>query len=352
MFASFVGYYFSDYGVYVNSVSHNNFILFVFALIGLIFLSAARPNFDFMVKMYKYISWLLIFFFIYQVLCTFFLYIEPILPFSFLERLQETERNGVLGYSDYYRFSSVFSEPSHFAQYLSPLSVFYLYGYKDIIKQSYRKAIYVSLAILFCISGTGIAILGIIWGCYVLQNIKKFNAKHFFFLFVVGSVFLIIFLNSIGMMTMVNDMTDSNNNKTLDRVTRGFYLFADLPIVKQIFGLGYQCISASSKIYQMRYADVISNGHNEYLSDITSLLITGGIIGFVYIVYILKRIFVYKSKIAILMTLVVLGVMSSESTLGSLMMFYICMIFATLQISNRNDGSTENFNNSTRLQYR
>ena len=328
--ASVIGYNFSDYANMVSSVSKNNFILFVFSSVGLICLSAANVNYDFFVKAYVMICWLLIFFFIYQLLCTFLLHLEPILPFSFLERVEETERNGVLGYSNYFRFSSMFSEPSHFAQYLSPLPAFYLYGYKNIIFPDIKKAVYASLPILFCISGTGIAILAVIWGYYISSNVKKFSAKQLFFLVLMIIIFLLVFYNSVGLLTMLNDMTDSNENKTLDRVSRGFLLFSELPFDKQFWGLGYQCIGASSKFYHMQYANVISNGHTEYLSDISSLLITGGVIGFLFIVYFMKKVFTHNRGLSKIMSLIVLAIMFSESTLGSLMMFYLCMIFSTI----------------------
>lgn len=326
---SVIGYNFSEYSSYVTQTSKNNFIVFCLAYVGLVFLSATRQDYTYFIRTYKILCWGMIIFFLYQFACT-LLHTTPIRPFDFLQRLQESERTGVLSYANYFRFSSVFNEPSHFAQYLSPLPALYMYGYKDVIRKSITFAIIATLPVLFCISGTGIALMCIVWGFFLFKNIAKFTIKQKLFVVIVGIITTICIMRSVGIITMVDQMADSNDNKTLDRVSRGFYLFADLPIFYQIAGIGYQCVSASSKIYYMRYANVISNGHNEYLSDITSILLTGGIIGFSYLVFLFKKIMNSHNELLKIISLVVIGIMFSEATIGALTMFYICMIFATM----------------------
>lgn len=328
--SSMIGHYLSEYSSYVIQTSKNNFIVFCLAYVGLVFQGATRQDYSYFIKTYKIICWVLIIFFLYQFGCTSLLHTTPIRPFDFLQRLQESEQTGVLSYVDYYRFSSVFSEPSHFAQYLSLLPPLYMYGYKDVIRKNIKLAIITTLPVLFCISGTGIVIMGVIWGYFLFKNIARFSIKQKIFTVIIGVIAVICISLSVGIMIMVDDMTDSANNKVLDRVSRGFYLFADLPIFHQIVGIGYQCVSASSKIYHMRYADVISNGHNEYLSDVTSILLTGGIIGFSYLAFLLKKIMSSQNELLKIISLAVIGIMSSEATIGALTMFYVCMVFATI----------------------
>lgn len=327
---SMIGYKFSEYSSFVIQTSKNNFIVFCLAYVGLVFLGATRQDYTYFIRTYKIICWGLIFFFLYQFSCTLLLHTTPIRPFDFLQKLQESERTGVLSYANYFRYSSVFSEPSHFAQYLSPLPALYIYGYKDVIRKNIKLAIITTLPVLFCISGTGIVIMGIIWGYFLFKNIARFSIKQKMFTVIIGIIAAICISGSVGIMTMMDEMADSADNKTLDRVSRGFYLFADLPIFHQIVGIGYQCVSASSKIYHMRYADVISNGHNEYLSDVTSILLTGGIIGFSYLAFLLKKIMSSQNELLKIISLAVIGIMSSEATIGALTMFYVCMVFATI----------------------
>ena len=209
------------------------------------------------------------------------------------------------------------------------MPVFYLYGYKDIFKKSTKNALIATLPVLLCISGTGIAIMGIVWGYYFFFNLRNFNAKQLFGIAIIAVVFAIIYVNSTGLITMVEEMSDSSENKTLDRVTRGFLLFGDLPLDKELFGIGFQNVMAASKVYHMKLANVISNGHNEYVCDIASILLTGGIVGFTYVIYLLRRIFFSKKMMFKNMSIAVLGIFISEATLGALTLFYVLIVLAT-----------------------
>ncbi len=325
---SFHAFFFSEYSSYILPTSRNNFLIFSIAFLCIIFLSASKFDFVFFIKLYRIISFILIAFFIYQVICTLFLHISVIQPLSFLKRTIESERDGVLSYYNYFRFSSLFNEPSHFAQYLSPLPIFYLYGYKGIFEKSLFKALLATLPVLLCVSGTGIVIMGIVWSYYFMANYRSFDTKRVLSFIIIGIVFVLIFLNSTGLNTMVEEMSDANENKTLDRVSRGFLLFHDLPFDKQLFGIGFQNITAASKIYHMKLADVISNGHNEYVCDIASLLLTGGLFGFSYLIYLFGKLFVSGRKMLKNMSLAVLGIFMSEATLGTLTMFYVIMVLS------------------------
>lgn len=347
-FSSICAYYISDYSSYVVQTSKNNFILCFISITTLCFLYTMRLDFSVFVKLYKYVCFFLIGYFFYQIVCISVLHSTPIHLFKdILHFTSLGERNGIISTGDYFRFSSLFSEPSHFSQYLSPLVVFYLLGYNDIIKKSIPMALGVSLIILFSISGTGIGICAIIWAIYLFHEGYLYKFKNLMAVMLVAIGLVVILSASEGIIDMFNQMTDSSDNKTSDRVTRGFSLFFDLPLLKQITGIGYQCVAASTKIYHMKLGDVISNGHNEYVSDISSILLTGGLIGFTYIISLGIRIYRYRYFNVKLMSCAVFGIFMSEASLGALTMFYVCLIFSLVNLNDTSKNNGSNLSNNT-----
>lgn len=346
--SSFWGYYISDYSHYVIQTSKNNFILCILSISILCVLHSVKLNYDKFVKFYKYISFFLIGYFFYQVICLLVLHTSPVnILTDYFHLPALSERNGIYSTESYFRFSSLFSEPSHFSQYLAPLVVYYLVGYRDIIKKSIPMALGVSMIILFSISGTGIGICAIIWAVYLYHEGYLFKFKNLIVVLFVAICLFVILSASEGIIDMVNQMTDSSDNKTSDRVTRGFSLFFDLPLLKQITGIGYQCVSASTKIYHMKLGDVISNGHNEYVSDISSILLTGGLIGFTYIISLGIRIYRARYFNVKLMTCAVFGIFMSEASLGALTMFYVCHIFSLVNLNDTSEYNGSNLSNNT-----
>ena len=338
LFTTAFAYMFSPYGIYIQSTSINNLIIFEDCAIILLIVSACKSfDYDYFVKAYKWISLCIIFYLLYQFYNFFILGRNVEHLFSFFKlNIEGTTTDSIRTYSGGYgRFSSVFREPSHLSQYLTPLVVFYLYGYKGVIKKNVRYALLVSACMIFSISGTGIAINIIVWFIFLVRNCRNISIRKLpiliFYLFV-GICLCIVALGSVGISTMISEMSDSNDNKTLDRVSRGFLIFEELPVDKQIIGIGYQCVSAATKVYGLKYGNIIANGHNEYLSDVTSILVTGGLLGFIYVIYILMKIVRFRSEPLLLMSLAVVGILCSEATLGTLTLFYILMILSYSRI--------------------
>ena len=249
------------------------------------------------------------------------------LPFLELSETYYVRRNlfGIYKAGAYIRYSSLFIEPSHLAQYLAPYLCMLLYGYKSIVKRNIILALIVTVSVVLSISGTSIALVGIIWLYFFLRN-GSITRKKLFYIFAI-TIILAIAMMYLWQLPGIQDMIlgfledDSGTGKIGYRVTRGFLIFLELPLFYKVFGIGYQCVEPASRTFGISLGYDVVSSHKEYLNDISSILISFGLIGFVFVLAFLYKMFQIKNKLSLLLCITCVLIMLSEATFGSIFLF-------------------------------
>lgn len=191
--------------------------------------------------------------------------------------------------------SSFFLERGDFAWYVLPCVVLYLYGAKD---KKYGKALLVSGVIVLTTSASGLIGLICIWGFCLLKFllcVKKKNKEINFFTVggitaIGGSVVLFAYTN-IGMRLIcrVKEVIDGVEGIRLSsgylRVIKGFEVYLDLPFPYQIFGIGAGNLVNFAQIHTGFLEKFNQNGMLEYMSGITYILVSGGILSLVLFLF-------------------------------------------------------------------
>jgi hypothetical protein len=188
-------------------------------------------------------------------------------------------------FSRFYRPSSFFLEPAHFAAYVIPMLAFVLfYKYKDSKFKSILLAAIITVALLLSTSGGGIILASFLWGAWSLKFIKGQNTylsvlKLILVLVIVFLVVLPVFnaellVKSLGRLFSDNQLSSSNI-----RIVRGFSVFSMLPITYKIFGVGYGNYAtyvienSITTIYDLK-------GNSTWVNASAYILMGTGIIGF------------------------------------------------------------------------
>ncbi|WP_026497113.1 hypothetical protein [Butyrivibrio sp. WCD3002] len=345
---SIYAYNLSDYSSMVQNAAPHNLIVLCDSIILAIICFEDGMDYRLLVSMYKYLCYFLLLYICFQFVGIKIPGLTMTGRISILEvadsYLNRGANFGVYPMGGYIRYSSLFIEPSHFAQYLAPFLCMNLYGYEDIIKKNFILSIIISLLMVMSISGTSIAIAMVIWGYYFFRELKSLTPSKMIIILLavlLAIVLIWVALQQAGIIAMLERMTNVNDNKVTDRVTRGFAVFLELPILEKLFGIGYQCVYPLSIKYGIEVGYQVTNNVREYVNDISSLLLSFGMVGFGPIVYLGIRAFKGSNKAELLMYISCLSIFISECTFGVtwLMLINMCIAsYKTRGIKNKQAG--------------
>lgn len=269
--------------------------LFSFSLVSFtLFLGFSCRYFylDFGLKIYKIVVLFSSFFFFIQELMFLFLDyrmvgLVPFLPLNMAAEIATVDFIAWLSIST--RSASIFLEPAHFSQYITPLLAFELFKNKG---QYNFYTILISAVILFQGSGTGILIMALIWGIWILIYIKNitFLKKLIILIFIIPiiSFSVYIYLKSDFGKRMFERNTEFNEISATSsgyvRAVRGFHLFSEFPTSNKYLGMNSP-IEIKSFINQSSMYNLFQE--NDLLfSGIQSILIYGGFFGmFLFLIH-------------------------------------------------------------------
>ena len=205
--------------------------------------------------------------------------ISGVIPFlKFYNREVESIGEGRL-----LRICSLFAESSHFAVYEIPALIMYLFK-KAHQKNILLKIVIISLSILLSTSSNGLIIMIIAYFAFIVYKYyRRINLLYF----ILGGIILLGAFYFISKSKFIDDVTyglfvqevDMTTSKAEMRIYRGFNMYVDLPLDKQLFGVGWRnaqryCRSCNKALYNTYYADVF-----DYFNSIAGSLIYSGIIG-------------------------------------------------------------------------
>lgn len=213
-------------------------------------------------------------------------------------------------YSQLFRPQSIFLEPGVFAQFLLPgliLSLFKFNQKRDFI--SIKRGIFISLVLILTLSSQAIALTIFIWLLYIIKTLKKSGFKKIFKI-VIFSIFiftifisLIVSVEPLRKATIGRYIEKTTYNSTDVRVYRGFQVYSELDPVHKLIGVGFGNVTSYVKSNNITtksdlYA-VDNNGNKlfnyEYMNSIAYILVTGGLVTFLFFSYFMFDIF-KKSK--------------------------------------------------------
>lgn len=248
-------------------------------------------------------------------------------------------------YEIIFRPTSIFPEPAAFAQYMAPLLVLTLFTSVGK-KRRLMLAAFISLVMVLSTSTNGIVFSICTWIIYFIycnyRSVKRNNVLTFLFpLIIFGVVFFFFVLltddNAISNYTarQFNDIFNMNTSASgYLRVLRGFDIYSQLNILEEIFGIGmgtYQSYYAMGSIY-------VLDGEVEYMSSLSYLFVSTGIIGFLLFIYALFYNSIGKGICSKILAMWVVLVFTSSSVFNS-------PIYALVYLLILYSGSLD-FNNS------
>lgn len=184
----------------------------------------------------------------------------------------------------YFRATSVFLEPAQFAQFVAPCLALTLFPCSGKKRIDYRIAVFFSISLLMSTSANGYAFTAVIWIVWYLYNCfsSKYNVSIIaIFISGVLAVTVVILLykyNSLFNLdaNRIINIGDQKNNSANMRVLKGFYIFDALDSVFKIFGIGFGNYDSFVSVYPIT---AIYDVSSEYMSSLSYILVSSGIIG-------------------------------------------------------------------------
>ncbi|MEK5585139.1 hypothetical protein MKZ21_23100 [Paenibacillus sp. FSL P2-0536] len=239
-------------------------------------------------------------------------------------------------YYHQFRPTSIFLEPAHFAQYVIPCLILFLFPYKknEVIKL--KSALYVSIALLFSSSAIGIILMLVTWSIWFLKNgvdSKNIGYKFFlilsfavaigvcFYLYQSGNEYVRV-LSRIGEINLNAEDQSSGNI----RVLRGFNIWSQFPELFKILGIGfgnYETFVVNNSINTFLYN---VNGASDYMSTISDILVYSGVLGAILFLRFMMKSFLVGSFTCKSLIIIML-LMFFASSLYSSPLYAICMSF-------------------------
>lgn len=325
---------------YGNSYSGtNSFTFLITNVLTVVFIIGINDHLSSSIKHYYFIA---VYFVVALYLLQFFGYyafgIIISLKIPFLTIPEEFYNQGLLGVSGsmslgLMQFSSLFTEKSHFAQYIIPSLVISLFDEGKGWKKSVFQLI-ISLVLLSSASGVGIVSVFFVWILYyILSKRKGFRL----IIALVFLLFLLVFVHNI-LIEVIPSYSDtakslffkgvSSYSKADYRIYRGFSAFNFIAPIDKIFGIGYRQFADYSNYYGFQESFGLSD-NREYLNAISQVLIYFGVIGFIFFIRSLYTIFIALSKNGKILILIFFII----SCASSILFESTAMLYITLALS-------------------
>ena len=229
-------------------------------------------------------------------------------------------------YSYSFRPTSLFLEPAHYALYVSPAIVLFLRNYK-YHKQDLWKAILVSLGILVSTAMTGYLFLAVAWCSLFFDSLKRQKWNTLILILIVGCIGFILFSRTEYYSTFwarISQLSSHSKGSSIEvRLLHGFDVFSTLGIEHKLLGIGLGNFSSYS--LASHYFDSI-----EYMSSISYILVSGGVVGFILFALSILKIFHYfsvrEAKIIFIQLIVAYCVGSTLFSLWDTFIIIVCMV--------------------------
>ncbi len=259
-------------------------------------------------------------------------------PYS--ELINVLNRRNSLGI---WRVSSIFPEPAHFAQYTLMGLAILLFNENSKLKENWNwnliKSIIITIAIIISASANGYFIgvsLWLIWFLYTFR--EKITTRKLF----IGVVFIVVgvliffktdaFDKALYRLGTVNSLTEGSTGGV--RLLQGLYVFKQLSPSEKFMGVGFGNIA----YYLMENSittPFLSEVGNEYMNAFSTVLVSGGIIGFTLFLHIWLKMWIKSKTMLPIVAMFILTILYCSSSI-----FYSCtsiLFFTFVLCKERNE---------------
>lgn len=305
---------------FVGGLNASRIINILMIVFYLLVLSCFRINIDGLYKVYKIFALFACIMIIIQFVQIHFL--NAVVHQIMLLPIERPEA----WYSEGIRPQGIFPEPQVFATFVLPILVLVL------CKSEYIWALFFTFSILASTSSLGILCAAGIWMYYVFFSEIRMEKK------IIIMILIIIGASSFIQMPLFNyavekiTSTDFTNNV---RLTRGFSIYAKLPILNKLFGIGVNNLAYYQSSGQIVLNDYMSLAmrNSSYITTMSELLINYGLFATVIYLNFLYNLF-KNSDCSLLVILLFILSFAQTILFSGVWYLYMVVIFATLKENN------------------
>jgi hypothetical protein len=237
------------------------------------------------------------------------------------------------------RSASFFLEPAHFAQYISAFLILKLFSRREHFLNF--STIFITLIMILTRSGIGYIVLLLVWIIFFfscLRNKERLLPATFTLLSMGLALF---FAFRFGVINFNNDTLSrvgelsskqASYSSGFIRVYRGYSLFAELPALEKIFGIGQGNVETYVNSHHLpEYKKLFFDAKDDlFLNGIQQNLVYGGIIGLCLFLFFLFKLFNRNTIIGKTLVLTVFTLSFMAMTYNDVSVL-IMLTLATLQ---------------------
>ena len=184
----------------------------------------------------------------------------------------------------YLRPNGFLCEPSHCAQCFFVAVVILLSNEKGLYRKQIPYAVLISIGAILTMSTSAVVYVTIAWIMWLIKEVKHNILKVVIAVFVVGIIGFIIYSrgNLTNMISVTNRLVNAltgnaTTNSSEMRIQKGFTIFANLPAIFQIFGIGFG--TYTSALRSSLISTNVAMVESEYMNTFSYILVSSGIVG-------------------------------------------------------------------------
>lgn len=233
------------------------------------------------------------------------------------------------------RVSGVFTEPQGFCSYILPLLVYLVFQRKVL------SALFVSITIFLSSSSQGIILAVIIWSYYLIVYEKKL-VKRFLRIFLfagLGGIGALI-LSRSGTFSYIIEKIMSINIFAYDiRLTKGFQIYAQMPILDKITGIGFGNLRAylNNGQFHFFWMNLTRPELFDYITTMSNILVSYGLVGtFFYLRIFAKNVASSNSMAKVMLLLIFISSFTQTILFNSWFVYYWVVYEVFDDLSNDN----------------
>ena len=209
--------------------------------------------------------------------------------------------------------TSIFSEASKYAQYVTPCLILSLFSNKK--KHYFIFELFVSITLVLTKSANAVVFLLIAWLMWLVLS-KKIKPFVKLPLLLVGAVFAIhLFFGNTWVSSRISEIGQTTINSGNMRILRGWLVFGQLPVKNAIFGVGVSNIA--NYILLSGISTPYDGGYVGYMSGLSEIACTTGIIGLSIFLILCLIYFLDKNPCSKALVILLLVTISSSAILDT-----------------------------------
>lgn len=217
----------------------------------------------------------------------------------------------------YYGFrpSSIFTEPAKFVQYVSPCLMLSLLDKK---KKNFFFEICVTICIFLTTSVNGVAYAAVAWFVWFVSDKSRASIilKFFLILFFLVAILFCIFgdVSDVWLVERIREIGKDGINSGNQRIFRGWIIYGQCSFINQLFGVGVD--NAAYYIETTGISTVLDGGYIGYMSGLSQIFVTAGIVGGLFFLCLLLKYFKTKDIRTVSLTILMLLILFASSIIN------------------------------------